>query len=84
MSSGIVLRPLSQVGNIFAICSSTGQFLLDILNVVNTAIFSLPSPTLKPPETHITLAQGPAGTYQLSSMGGASIILTNWKKQSAS
>jgi len=33
-SSAVVLRPFSQVGNIFTICSSTGKLLLDLLALI--------------------------------------------------
>jgi hypothetical protein len=36
MSPAVVLSPFSQMGNIFTICSSTGKFLLNFLNVIIT------------------------------------------------
>jgi hypothetical protein len=53
MCSAGTLSAFSQEGNIFSVCCSTGEFLLDFLKVILTAIASvqLPSPTVTPPET---------------------------------
>jgi hypothetical protein len=50
--SACMLTAFGQAGNIFSTCCSTGEFLLDFPKVTVTVnLFSIPSPTFKPPET---------------------------------